>query len=80
MKNYFNYKFIQFLIVRSISLHALKSLSFTVDPDGPVVIILTSGSEVRGFKPSRGRWIFSKRKNPEYDFLTITTDLTEVCN
>ena len=40
-----------------------------VDPDGPVVIILASGSEVRGFDPGRGRWIFSERKNPEYDFL-----------
>ena len=40
-----------------------------VDPGGPVVIILDSGSEVRGFKPGRGRWIFSERKNPEYDFL-----------
>ena len=29
-----------------------------VDPGGPVVIILTSGSEVRGFDPGRGRWIF----------------------
>ena len=26
-------------------------------------------SEVRVFKPGRGRWIFSERKNPEYDFL-----------
>ena len=40
-----------------------------VDPDGPVVIILPSGSEVRGFDPGRGLWIFSERKNPEYDFL-----------
>ena len=40
-----------------------------VDPGGPVVIILASGSEVREFKPGRGRWIFSERKNPEYDFL-----------
>ena len=23
---------------------------------------------LRGFKPGRGRWIFSERKNPEYDF------------
>ena len=38
-------------------------------PDGPMVIILATGSEVRGFKPGRGRWIFSERKNPEYDFL-----------
>ena len=41
----------------------------TVDPGGPVVIILASGSEVRGFDPGRGRWIFSERKNLEYDFL-----------
>ena len=40
-----------------------------VDPGGPAVIILVTGSEVRGFKPGRGRWIFSERKNPEYDFL-----------
>ena len=26
-------------------------------------------SKVRVFKPGRGRWIFSERKNPEYDFL-----------
>ena len=31
--------------------------------------ILASRSEVRGFDPGRGRWIFSERKNPEYDFL-----------
>ena len=40
-----------------------------VDPGGPVVIILASGTEVRGFDPGRGRLIFSERKNPEYDFL-----------
>ena len=40
-----------------------------VDPGGPVVIILASGSEVRGFDPGRDRRIFSERKNPEYDFL-----------
>ena len=34
-----------------------------------MVITLASGSEVRGFDPGRGRWIFSERKNPEYDFL-----------
>ena len=39
------------------------------DPGGPVVIILVTGSEVRRFKPSWGRWIFSEHKNPEYDFL-----------
>ena len=40
-----------------------------VDPGGPVVNMLSTGSEVRGFKPGRGRWIFSERKNSEYDFL-----------
>ena len=39
-------------------------LSF-VDPGSPVVIILTTGSE----DPDLCRWIFSERKNPEYDFL-----------
>ena len=34
-----------------------------------VVIILATGSEIREFKPGRGRWIFSERKLPEYDFL-----------
>ena len=38
-----------------------------VDPDGPVVI-LTTGSEVCGFKSGQGQWFFSERKNPEYDF------------
>ena len=33
-----------------------------VDPGGPVVIILASGSEVRGFDPSRGLWIFQSVK------------------
>ena len=40
-----------------------------VDAGGPVVIIFASGSEVRGFDSGWGRWIFSERKNPEYDFL-----------
>ena len=40
-----------------------------VDPGGSVVIILATGPEVRGFKPSRGRWIFSEHNYPEYDFL-----------
>ena len=42
---------------------------FNVDPGGPVVILLATESEVRGFKPGRGRWIFSERKNPDHDFL-----------
>ena len=39
------------------------------DSGGPVVIILATGPEVRGFKPGLGRWIFSEIKNREYDFL-----------
>ena len=38
-------------------------------PGSPEVTILASGSEVRGYDPGRGRWIFSERRNPEYDFL-----------
>ena len=34
----------------------------------PVVIIIASGSEVRGFDPGRVH-AFSERKNPGYDFL-----------
>ena len=44
-------------------------LQIFVDCSGPVVIILATGSEVRRFKSSRGRWIFAERKNPEYYFL-----------
>ena len=40
-----------------------------VDPGGPAVIILSTGSEVCRFKPGQGQWIFSERENPEYDFL-----------
>ena len=47
----------------------LKSCSYFVDPCGPVVIIITTESEVHRFKSSQGRWIFSEPKNPEYDFL-----------
>ena len=46
-----------------------KARGDRVDHGGLVVIILVTGSEVRGFKSGRGRWIFSERKNPEYDFL-----------
>ena len=40
-----------------------------VDPGGLGFITLASESEVRGFDPGRGGWIFSERKNSEYDFL-----------
>ena len=41
-------------------LHALYSSSNIIrnHRGGPVVIILATGSEVRGFKPGLGRWIF----------------------
>ena len=38
-------------------------IQLMVEPGGPVVI--ATGSEVRGFKPGRGGWIFSGLKNPE---------------
>ena len=46
-------------------------LDLRFDPlcGGPVVIILATGSEVRGFKPGGVDGFFSERKNPEYDFL-----------
>ena len=34
-----------------------------------LLIPLASRSEVRGYDSGRGRWIFSERKNLEYDFL-----------
>ena len=43
-----------------------------------MVIILASGSEVRWFDPDRGRWIFSERKNPEYDFLRKRIEAVEL--
>ena len=36
--------------------------NITKDPGGSVVIILATGSDVRGFKPGRGRWIFQSVK------------------
>ena len=46
-----------------------SQLMLSADPGGPVFTILATGSEVRAFKPGQGQWIFSDRKNPEYDFL-----------
>ena len=43
-------------------LHTAAGISWLVDPGGPVVIILASGSEVRGFDPGRSRWIFQSVK------------------
>ena len=55
-----------------VSYREHRSGSFSlakVDPGGPVVIILASESEVRGFDSGRVDGFFSQRKNPEYDFL-----------
>ena len=46
------------LFISSI-LHIEMSI---IDPGGLMVIILTTGSEVRGFKPSWGQLIFFKEK------------------
>ena len=57
-------------IVTSCSRKVVREFrTMGVDPGGPVVIILSSGSEVCGFDPGRGRCIFSEHNNPEYDFL-----------
>ena len=40
-----------------------------VDPGSPVVIILATGSVVRGSNPAGVDGFFSERKYPEYDFL-----------
>ena len=58
-KNFFRDIWVKYFIIEE----------FAVNPGGPVVIILATGSEVHRFKPSRGRWIFSEHKNPEHDFL-----------
>ena len=50
-----------------VEYHHVKD--FAVDPGGLGVIILATGSKVRGFDTGRGQWIFSEHKNPEYDFL-----------
>ena len=60
-------KLIEALINSTVSVLMLHKMR--VDPGGPVVIILATGFEVRRFKPGRGRWMFSERNNPEYDFL-----------
>ena len=41
----------------------------SVDPGGSMVIILATGSEVRGSNPAGVDGFFSERKNPESDFL-----------
>ena len=55
--------------VVSVGMRVMDIHVYGDDPGGPVVIILVSGSEIRGFDPGRGRWIISESKNPEYDFL-----------
>ena len=67
-----NFLLLQFCFFkfRTYTLANKREFNFESTPvhrGGPVVIILATGSEDRGF--GRGRWIFSERKNPEYDFL-----------
>ena len=38
------------------------NLFIKVDSGGPVVIVLATGSGVRGFKSGRGRWMFQSVK------------------
>ena len=59
----------EILEVLGLIMRVKKSCLVWGDPGGPVVIILATGPEFREFKPCQGRWIFSERKNPEYDFL-----------
>ena len=40
----------------------LDSRIYPIDHCRPVVLIIATGSEVRGFKPARGRWIFQSVK------------------
>ena len=52
---------------KTVEKHHVHS-TLNVDPGAPVVIILATGSEVRGFKSGRGSIDFSERKNLEHDF------------
>ena len=58
----FEFKRLEFPVRLAFSMTVNKA---QVDFNGPVVIILATGSEIRGFKPFRGRCIFSERKNSE---------------
>ena len=51
-----------FYIIKSTIHFLLILIHEFVDPGGPMVIILATGSEVRRFRPSRGRWIFQNLK------------------
>ena len=50
-----------------VEYHHVKD--FAVGPGGLGVIIFATGSKIRRFDPGRGQWIFSERKNLEYEFL-----------
>ena len=63
--NLFVLQFCLFLPTISFESSSSEVFYFTkvgVDPGGPVVIILSSGSEVRGFDPGWGQWIFQTVK------------------
>ena len=52
----------EILEVLGLVMRVKKAYLVWGDPGGPLVIILATGPEVRGFKPGRGRWIFSEHK------------------
>ena len=71
MKTYYLY-FISGRFIFFFSNFIILGLIFfflRVDPDGPVVIIFATGSEVLRVQTWPGSMDFSERKNPEYDFL-----------
>ena len=47
---------------------------------GPVIIILATGSEVRGFKPGRGRWIFQSVKILSMSYFAREVKLSVPCH
>ena len=50
------------LEVLGLAMRVKKSYLVWGDPSGPVVIILATGPEVRGFRTGQGRWIFQSVK------------------
>ena len=49
---------LKFITGVKYQLHQVFFYHIRVDPGSPVVIKLATGSEVRGFKPGRDRWMF----------------------
>ena len=59
-------KILTFKSSRNIPLERLRRILKKWISSWPRGNVLHSRSKVRGFKPGRGRWIFSGRKNPEH--------------